>query len=53
MTGKIADIFTIRKEGGSRVMSVTKIIPDSFKYVDVEVLKSEKNSVTVKINKVR
>ena len=43
----------IRKEGGSRVISITHIIPTEWIFVELEVIKTTKNVVTLKINKVK
>ena len=43
----------IRREGGSRVMSVTKVIPLDWQVVDIKIIKTTKNMVTLAINKVK
>ena len=42
----------IRKEGGSRVISITNIIPADWIFITVEIVKITKDIVTLKINKV-
>lgn len=46
-------LLTIRGEGGSRVITVTKVLPKKWQSVEIEVLKETAKSVTLKINKVR
>lgn len=46
------NLFIIRKEGGSRVIAVTRLLPD-WTYVEVKKVASTKDSVTLKIMKVK
>lgn len=48
----MAKINTIRKEGGSRVLAVTNIVPSDFNIVNLSVIKTTKDAVTIKIEKV-
>lgn len=43
----------IRKEGGSRVLAVSKYLPPEWKVVDIGVVKKSHNCITIKIEKVR
>ena len=43
----------IRKEGGSRVISITNIIPADWIFVELVIIKTTKDVVTLKINKVK
>ena len=43
----------VRKEGGSRVLSVSKVVPKNWTAVEMEVVKATKESIIVKINKVK
>lgn len=46
-------VYTIRKEGGSRIMTVSTIVPAKWSLVELEVLSNNSKAVTVKITKVR
>ncbi len=46
-------ISVIRREGGSRVMAVTKIIPEAWTVVNPTVIKSTKNIIIIEIERVR
>lgn len=50
----VEKLRTIRKEGGSRVLVVTDLIPVDWSYVNCKIVKSNNNdnSITVKIKKV-
>jgi hypothetical protein len=48
----LSKLLSVRKEGGSRVLTVTKIIPINWNYVTVESVKEKAGSLTIKINKV-
>jgi len=43
----------VRREGGSRVLSVSKVIPKGWFAVEMVVIKATPNAITVKIDKVR
>ena len=43
----------IRKEGGSRVISITHIIPMDWIFVELEIIKTTNNAVTLKVIKVK
>ena len=43
----------IRKEGGSRVISITHIIPAEWVFVELVVVQTTNDVVTLKINKVK
>ena len=49
----MAKINMVRREGGSRVISITRVIPLDWLAVDIEVVKTTKNVVTLKINRVK
>ena len=49
----MSKINMIRREGGSRVMTVTKVLPLNWQAVDVEVIKTTSKVVTLRINKVK
>ena len=51
--GKVGNLKTIRKEGGSRVISITHIIPVEWTFVELVIVKTTKDVVTLKINKVK
>lgn len=42
----------IRKEGGSRVLTITKLLPSDWVGVNIDKVKENKRSVTLKIEKV-
>lgn len=46
-------INTVRKEGGSRVIAVSKILPLDWTMVDITITKSTREAVYVKIEKVK
>lgn len=46
-------INVVRREGGSRVLSVTKIIPHDWLVVQMEVIKQYGKFVTVRFEKVK
>jgi len=50
--GKEAFI-TIRKEGNSNVIAVTRILPKDWRNVNAVVKSSNENSVTIKFEKIR
>lgn len=45
--------MVVRKEGGSRVVTLTEMIPADWRLVEVIVIDKGYDTVTVKINKVR
>ena len=49
----MSKINTIRREGGSRVLSVTKILPPDWIIVEMKVTKKIANTIFVKIERVR
>lgn len=46
-------INMIRKEGGSRVVSISSAIPESWRAVEIEVVKKVDSSVIIKFKKVK
>lgn len=46
-------INVIRKAGGSRILAVSKIIPEKWKVVEIETITATSKCVTIKINKVK
>ena len=46
-------INLIRREGGSRVISITKAIPLDWQAVDIEVTKTTESIVILKINRIK
>ena len=50
---KMSKINMIRREGGSRVLAVTKVIPLNWQVVDIEIIKLTKDLVTLKIRRVK
>lgn len=44
---------TVRNEGGSRVITVTQLIPKEWQYVEVEKVDETEDVVTIKIKKVK
>ena len=46
-------LITIRKEGHSRVIAVTKILPENWIYATVKTIKETETSVTIKFDKVQ
>lgn len=46
-------LLTIRKEGGSKVITVTKLLPPDWHFIEVEKEKEAKEFVILKIKKVR
>jgi len=45
-------IFVVRREGGSRIVAITKIIPADWIIVEMSVVKTMDSTVTVEIKKV-
>ena len=43
----------IRKEGGSRVISITHLVPIEWIFVELEVVKQTTDMVTLKIKRVK
>ena len=46
-------ISAVRKEGGSRVLTVTSIIPVNWRYVTLTVKKQKKDMIFIEIKKVK
>lgn len=46
-------ICTVRKEGGSRVITISKIIPEDWIIVELTKIRKTDSTITVKINKVK
>lgn len=46
-------IHIIRKEGGSRVISITKILPIDWQAIEMDIVKQTKTYVTIKVLKVK
>lgn len=49
----MSKINMIRREGGSRVLSVSKIIPVEWVAVEMKVTRATSSAITVKIEKVK
>ena len=49
---KANKVHVIRKEGGSRIVAVTKIIPTTWNIVSIVPINETKDSVTIRIDKV-
>lgn len=49
----MSKINMVRREGGSRVLSVSKVIPVSWTAVELVLIKSTKKSIMLRINKVK
>lgn len=45
-------ISVVRRVGGSRIIAITKLLPSHWQVVSVEVVKTDKDYVTLKVNKV-
>lgn len=46
-------LSVIRKEGGSKILTITKFLPKEWRAVEIAVIKASHESVTLKINKVQ
>lgn len=46
-------IFVVRREGGSRVLSMTKVLPKDWLAVEISVIKKTDGCITMKIEKVK
>lgn len=46
-------INMIRKEGGSRILAVSNVIPKDWEVVELKVIKQTKKVITVNIEKVK
>jgi len=46
-------IKAIRKEGGSKILAVTDIIPEDWKFVETNIIKKSADCITIKIEKIR
>lgn len=53
MENKDNGLITIRKEGSSKVIAVTKLLPKKWRYITAEIIHTDKSSVTIKFEKVR
>ena len=51
--GVIMKVNMVRKEGGSRVLSISKVLPPDWIAVVLTVVKKTESFVTVKIEKVK
>lgn len=49
----MSKLYMIRKEGGSRVMTVSKIVPKEWLAVTATIVRKSNRSVTVKFEKVQ
>jgi hypothetical protein len=49
----MSSLLTIRKEGGSKVLVVTKLLPPSWCFVEVKKIAETKRVVTLQIIKVK
>lgn len=49
----MAKVNMVRQEGGSRVLSMSKVIPVGWEAVVLSVVKATEKSVTVRINRVK
>jgi len=43
----------VRREGGSRVLAVSKVIPEGWIAVEIVIIKATPNTIIVKIDKVK
>jgi len=48
-----AVIKKIVRQGRGRIISVTRIFPDDWEYVQLEVVSTSKDSITVRFSKVK
>ena len=48
----VKKLLTIRKEGHSFVLSVTKILPINWRLIQAEIVKENNKSITVKFTKI-
>lgn len=46
-------LLSVRKEGGSRVLTVSSVLPRNWQLVEISVLKVLKSKVVIQIDKVR
>lgn len=46
-------INMVRQEGGSRVLSVSKVIPVGWEVVVMRVIKQTEKSITIRINRIK
>lgn len=53
MENKNNNLITIRSEGHSKVIAVTKLLPNKWRYVTARIIKSSKTNVTIEFEKVR
>jgi len=49
----MGDIFIVRKEGGSRVISITKVLPKEWKVIEIETTKKKEDYLTLKVKRVK
>lgn len=48
----MSNLKVIRKEGGSRVLTLTDILPKDWKYVEISKISEKPKSITIKLDKV-
>lgn len=46
-------LYIIRREGGSRVVSMTKILPKTWQAIEIEKVKETKRTLTLIIKRLR
>jgi len=49
----MSKIYKIRKQGGSRIIAISSIIPDNWEIIEMKTGKKTKEAITVIISKVR
>jgi hypothetical protein len=49
----MSKLIIIRNEGGSRVISITSVIPKDWQAIEITQTKKSNDSVTLKIDKVK
>ena len=49
----MSKIHMVRKEGGSRVISITNVIPLDWRAVELKLIKGTKTSITIKIERIK
>jgi len=53
MNSNVELLVSIRKEGHSKVIAVTKLLPVDWRYAQAQIVNSSKKSVTIKFDKVK
>jgi len=49
----MSKIYVVRKEGGSRIIAVTKIIPVDWNIITIQINKISKNAIVLKLARVK